>query len=174
MKGPARARRPRLDWTEFAASNKMMRRRRNQPARGTIPLEATHMKRKDSGILLDSEGKGFLGCMAAIVLFAALVFAAVKAGPVYYANYQFEEDLKTLTSQAGSRFIGDDKIAEDIRKLAKKRSIDLGPEDSGQNIQIERFAGQIHITVRYSVPVDFLVMKKDLKFQIRLSSFTAA
>lgn len=136
---------------------------------GIIPLETINMKSKGTDILHDSEGKGFLGCIAVIVLIAAMIFIGVKLGPIYYSNYQFEEALKTVTSRAGARFISNEKIIEDILSLAGEKNINLKEE----NIKIERYAGQVHIEVRYVVPVDLLVMHKKLEFQIKASSFTA-
>ena len=132
------------------------------------------MKIKGSGKLMNDEGKGLIGCIAAIILLAAMIFAGVKLGPVYYANYIFEEDLKNVTSQAGARFISDENIVDDILKVAREDNINLKQKDAKQNITIQRFAGQIHINVKYYVPIDFLIFKKTLKFEIKLSSFTAA
>jgi hypothetical protein len=131
------------------------------------------MNIKGSGILSNCEGKGFFGCMVAIVLLAAMIFAAVKLGPIYYSNYLFEDELKGITSQAGARFVDNDEITRQILDAARKLNIRITPEDAKKNIKIERFAGQIHITVRYFVPVDFLIFKKTFEFQSRNSSFTA-
>jgi hypothetical protein len=131
------------------------------------------MKSKGFDILLDSEGKGIIGCMGVIVLFAAILFMGIKLGPIYYSNYTFEEDLKTVTSRAGARFTSNDTIIDEILNLAKENNINLSRKDAGKNIKIERYAGQVHINVQYFVPVDFIVIQKNLKFQVRLSSFTA-
>jgi hypothetical protein len=133
-----------------------------------------HMNIRTSDTLMNAEGKGFLGCMIAIILMAAIIFAGVKLGPIYYSDYLFEEDLKNLTSQAGARYISDDEITEDILQLAKKNKINIKQKDAKKDIEIKRFAGQVHINVRYYVPVNFLIFKKTLKFEIKLSSFTAA
>ncbi|MBN2244162.1 MAG: hypothetical protein JW793_15860 [Acidobacteria bacterium] len=124
--------------------------------------------------LRESEGKGFLGCMGAIVALAALIFVGIKLGPIYYSNYVFEEELKTVVSRAGARYTPDEKIIIDIIELAQKNGIRITHESAGNNIKVERFAGQIHIRVRYFVPVDFLILRRNLRFQIELSSFTAA
>ena len=132
------------------------------------------MKSKGFNTLRDCEGKGFLGCMLGIILIAAVIFVIVKMGPIYYSNYMFEEDLKTVISRAGARLTTNEQIVKNILDLARKNDINLTPKDVNKNIKIERFAGQIHINVQYFVPVNFLIMQKDLKFQIELSSFTAS
>ena len=123
-------------------------------------------------MLLNSEGKGFLGCIAGIVLLAALIFIGIKLGPVYYTNMIFEDDIKTVTSQAGTRYMGDEQITTAIISYARKHNIDLTQKNAAKNVKIERYAGQVHITVRYYVPVNFLIFNKTMKFEIEQSSFT--
>ena len=54
--------------------------------------------------------------------------------------------------------------------LARREDIRIKKE----NILIDRFAGQVHIKVNYSVPVDFIVVERDLSFKIEASSFIGA
>jgi hypothetical protein len=131
------------------------------------------MKSNGFDTLRDSEGKGILGCIGAIVLLAAIIFVGIKLGPVYYSNYQFEEDLKTLVSRSGARYTPDQQIIIEVVELAQKNHINLTHENAKNNIKLERFAGQLHISVQYFVPVDFLIIRRNLRFQIKLSTFTA-
>lgn len=124
--------------------------------------------------LRDSEGKGFLGCITAIVVLAAMIFVGIKLGPVYYSNYKFEEDLKTLVSRAGARYIPNETIITDVVELAQQNNINLTYDSAKDNIKIERFAGQLHLSVQYFVPVDFLILERKLRFEIKLSTFTAS
>jgi hypothetical protein len=57
-------------------------------------------------------------------------------------------------------------------ELAQKNHINLTHENARNNIKIERIAGLLHITVQYSVPVDFLILRRNWRFQIKLSTFT--
>ena len=120
--------------------------------------------------LLDSEGKGLFGCVVSIIVLGVAIFLGIKLAPIYYSNFNFESDLKTEVSRVGSRFIENEIVVRDIMQLAKKNEIKLGK----QNIRIERFAGQVHITVEYAVPVDFMILERNLNFRIKVSSFTAA
>jgi hypothetical protein len=131
------------------------------------------MKLEGSDILLNSEGKGLIGCIGAIILLAVLVFAGIKLGPIYYTNFIFEEDIKNVTSRAGARGLKNDIIIEDILELARRKDINLTKENASKNITIERYAGMVHIEVRYFVPVDFLVMEKNFEFEIKASSFSS-
>jgi hypothetical protein len=117
--------------------------------------------------LRSSEGKGLLGCLLALVLFAVAIYFGITLGPIYYSNFNFENGVKTTASRAGAHFFANDQIKAEIMDLAKRDEIRIKKE----NIAIERFAGQVHIKVRYSVPVDFLIFERDLNFKVEASSF---
>ena len=117
--------------------------------------------------LRDPEGKGMLGCIIIIVLFAVAIYLAIVLVPVYYANFNFESAVKTEVSRAGARFLDNETIIKDIMDVAKRNEIRIKRED----ISIERFAGQIHISVHYSVLIDFIVVERHVQFNIRASSF---
>jgi hypothetical protein len=117
--------------------------------------------------LRSSEGKGLIGCAIFIVLAGVAIFLAIKLGPIYYANYNFESELRTEVSRAGARFLDDETVTRDILDIARRNDIRL----TKKNIKIERYAGQIHIDVIYSVPVDFAFLDRDVRFQIKVSSF---
>jgi hypothetical protein len=125
------------------------------------------MKPKRFRLFYESEGKGLIGCVLSIVLLAAIIFLGITLGPIYYNNLNFESDLKTEVSRAGARFVDNEAMIKDIMDLAKRNEIQL----TRQNIKVERFAGQVHIKVNYSVPVDLLVKEQDFNFEIKVSSF---
>jgi len=126
--------------------------------------------RSEGLILRKCEGKGLLGCAVFIVLMGVLIVLVIKLGPIYYSNFNFESEVKTEASRAGARFTDDETIIRDLMAMAKRNDIRLKRE----NIGVERFAGQIHIEVRYTVPVDFLFLKRDINFQIKASSFVGS
>ena len=117
--------------------------------------------------LNDSEGKGIVGCVILIVLLGVAIYLGIVLAPIYYSNFNFESGVKTEVSRAGAHFLENEAIAKDIMDMAKRNEIRL----SRQDISVERFAGQIHIKVRYSVPVDFILFEYDLTFKIDESSF---
>jgi hypothetical protein len=129
------------------------------------------MKSKNLNRLFhESEGKGLIGCLLSIVLFGIAVFLAIALGPIYYNNLNFESDVKTEVSKAAAHITSTETMVKDILDLARRNEINLKRQD----IQIERYAGQIHVTVDYSVPVDLLVTKHDFNFKISLSSFVGS
>jgi len=117
--------------------------------------------------LRSPEGKGLVGCLAALVLFAVALYLGITLGPIYYSNFNLENGVKTTASRAGAHSFSDEQIINEILDLAKREDIRIKRE----NILIDRFAGQVHIKVNYSVPVDFVVLSRDLSFEISASSF---
>jgi hypothetical protein len=114
-----------------------------------------------------SEGKGLIGCILALALFAVAIYLGITLGPVYYSNFDFENGIKTTASRAGAHFFSDDQIVSEVMDLAKRGEIRINKE----NIEIDRFAGQIHIKVHYSVPANFIIFERNLDFKIQASSF---
>ena len=117
--------------------------------------------------LRSSEGKGVIGCLLSIVMLAVAIYLGIVLFPIYYSNFNFENDVKTVASRAGAHFLDNQQITKDVLSLAKRNEIRIKRED----IKLERFAGQLHIRVDYSVPVDFIIMERDLNFKIEASSF---
>jgi len=117
--------------------------------------------------LSNAQGKGLLGCAAMIVLIGVAIYLVIVLAPIFYSNLNFESDVKTEVSRAGAHSLGDETITKDILDVAKKNEIRL----TNQDISIDRFAGQVHINVRYVVPVNFVIFNHDLVFQINVSSF---
>jgi hypothetical protein len=129
--------------------------------------ELCAMEPKSLRLFSESEGKGLIGCVLSIALLAAAIFVGITLGPIYYNNLNFESDVKTEVSRAGARFSDNEAVIKNIIDLAKRNEIRL----TRQDVKIERFAGQVHIKVNYSVPVDLLVMERDWNFEIHVSSF---
>jgi len=117
--------------------------------------------------LRDTEGKGVIGCMLLIVVIGVAIYLGIVLGPIWYANFNFESDVKTEISKAGAHFLDDETITKDILDFARRNEIRLGR----QNISIERFAGQVHVRVQYSVPVDFIFFERDISFKTEGSTF---
>ena len=120
--------------------------------------------------LLDPEGKGLIGCLAALVLLGVGIYLGITLGPIYYSNYNFESEIKTEVSRAGSHLFDDETIIKDVIDLGKRNEIRVERKD----IKIDRFAGQMHINVKYSVPVDFIFMQKNMTFRVTASSFVGS
>jgi len=117
--------------------------------------------------LRKQDGKGMVGCMFALLLLFVGGIAGIRLFPPYYAHKSFQTDVRTEASRAGAQFLDDETVMKNILAMGKRNEIRL----TRDNVKLERFAGQIHITVKYSVPVDFIVFKKDMEFEVQASSF---
>jgi hypothetical protein len=131
------------------------------------PGRSVGMKSKNLHRLHDTEGKGMIGCLLLIVLAGVTIYLGIVLVPIYYANFNLESGIKTEISRAGAHFLDNETVIKDVLELAKRNEILVKKE----NISVERFAGQVHLIVRYSVPVDFILFERDLVFQIKESSF---
>ena len=118
-------------------------------------------------ILMDSEGKGTLGCLVSIVLVGILAFLSIQLGPPYFSYKSLEGDVGTEISRAGSRFLSDEVLMQNILDVAKKNEIRLKRE----NVKIERFAGQVQVFIEYRVPVDLYLFEHIFDFKIKASSY---
>jgi len=120
-----------------------------------------------SFFIVNSEGKGAIGCLVSLVLIGAGILAGARIGPPYFAYKSLEGDVKTEVSRSGARFHGDEVLAQNILDVAKKNEVRLKRED----IKIARYAGQVQVTIHYQVPVDLLFMTRTFDFHIKASSF---
>ncbi len=112
------------------------------------------------------EGKGVAGCLFFLLALAIAGFIGFRIGPPYYANKSLEADVKTEASRAGAHFYDDETVMRNVLDLARRNEIPITRE----NVSVERAAGQIYITIDYSLPIDFLVVERTFNFKIKASS----
>ena len=117
--------------------------------------------------LQETEGKAMIGCILLIVLLGVMIFLVIVLAPVYYANFNLESGVRTEASRTGAHFLDNEIVIKDIINLAKRNEIRL----SRENISIARYGGLVHLTIHYSVSVDFLIFERDMSFTIKESSF---
>jgi hypothetical protein len=93
-------------------------------------------------------------------ILAALLYITYKVTPPYFANYEFEDDLR----QEGMFSMGkytDDQVRERVFKEMQARGVDATKDDS--HIQQNDSRG-LKILVDYTVTVDMLVYDLKLHF----------
>jgi len=127
------------------------------------------MNMPNHGFKSREEGKGSLGCIFAIFLMVVALLLAFKLGPPYMNHYEFKSEMKQVVARAAARSIPDENIRKDMIQTAEKNKIVLKSED----IQIRHMAGQIVITVKYIIPINFLVATYNLTFELEESSWTS-
>ena len=125
------------------------------------------MKSRNNGFKSGEEGRGAVGCVVAIALMAIVLFFTVKLGPAYFNHYEFKGNLKQVIARAGASAASEETIIQDLIKTAGTNNIVLKKE----NIKITRFSDKVRIHVEYIVPINFLIMKYDLKFPLEETGF---
>jgi hypothetical protein len=114
-----------------------------------------------------NQGKGAVGCLFSLFLLVVAALAAYKVCPPYFAYKSLETDIKTEISRAGAHLYDDETLTRDVMDLARRNEIRLKQEE----IKVERYAGQVHIKIEYSVPIDLIVYEHAMEFKIEASSF---
>jgi hypothetical protein len=101
----------------------------------------------------------------AVALIGAVVLIGIYVIPPYFANYQFEDDIKTeaMTLTYTS------KSEEEIRQIIYKRASDLEIPLSPQQIRVQRTgsmgSGSLVIEANYTVHVNLPGYPFDLPLQ---------
>jgi hypothetical protein len=95
-----------------------------------------------------------------LIILGCAVFCAVKIVPPYFDNYQLQDSMRQEAAYASATRKQDDDIRADIEKKLKQLGI---PADS-KDIQVSDDAGNVKISVDYTVPVDLAVYQLQLHF----------
>ena len=97
-----------------------------------------------------------------VALFVVLVYLGIKLVPPLVNNYQFQEELTTLTSgftsYAASRT--EENIREEVLRKAKDRGLPIKPDQ----VHVVKSAYGVYIEVRYNVMVETPAYTFNLKF----------
>lgn len=94
-------------------------------------------------------GEGQFGCLVGIVLLLAACLVAYKMIPVKVKAAELRDTIIDEAKSGGQR--NDKQITDAILREAETLELPLSEE----NIDIERKAGQIRVTVDYTIPVEF-------------------
>ncbi len=101
-----------------------------------------------------------LRAILGVVFVVVALYAIVKLVPPYFHNYQFQDviadeaRMNTYTS----------KSEEDMRETIWQKAKDLDIPITREQINVQRIAGGVAISVDYTVHVDFPVYPVDLQF----------
>jgi hypothetical protein len=116
-------------------------------------------------------GGSRLNLVLTLAILGATVFVGVKILPPYFANYQFEDAVKSEARFALSGYPR--KTEDDIRNDVWKKAQELGiPLAKREAIQIVLNQGNVTISTDYTVPVDLLVYQFDLQFHPHANNYT--
>jgi YbbR domain-containing protein len=96
--------------------------------------------------------------------FAALILVGFKVLPPYFANYEFEDSIKTEALQATYTTRTEEDIRETVIKQAHNYDIELTPKQ----VKVSRMggfgSGSLNIEADYSVPIDLPGYSTTLEF----------
>jgi hypothetical protein len=124
---------------------------------------ATSAKRVRDG----QHGGGTLRAIIWTAILLAFVFVCYKIIPPYYANYQFEDWLKTQVPFLMVNHTTDDALVAAIIKEMKSEGVTVTKE----NIKILQNTSQgINVQIDYNVPVDLIVYSTNLHFTPAMNS----
>jgi hypothetical protein len=127
-----------------------------------MPREAPAKRVRDG-----QHGGGALRAIIWTVILLAFVFVCYKIIPPYYANYQFEDWLKTQVPFLMVNHTTDDALVAAIIKEMKSEGVTVTKE----NIKILQNTSQgINVQIDYNVPVDLIVYSTNLHFTPAMNS----
>jgi Domain of unknown function (DUF4845) len=105
-------------------------------------------------------GGGKLKALVYTAILIAGVFVAIKIIPAYVAEYQLKDKITEQARFAVVNHYTDDQIKDSVFRTmqdldipAKRDDVKVAPTNHG-----------LEISVKYSVPVDFIVYQTDLNF----------
>ena len=98
--------------------------------------------------------------LMALIILGSAIFCAVKIVPPYFDNYQLQDSMREMAAYASVTRKQDDDIRADVEKKIKQ----LGIPATSNDIQVSDDAGNVKISVDYTVPVDLAVYQLQLHF----------
>lgn len=105
--------------------------------------------------------KSFRAIFGVIVVVAVFVLVA-KLFPVYLANYQFQDQINSISRLAA--YSPTVKTEDDIRHLVDEQVKDIGIPLKSEEIHVFHQGQTVIIWADYTVHVDFPTHPMDLKF----------
>ncbi len=107
---------------------------------------------------------GTLKLIFGFALFVALALVGLKVIPPYFANYEFEDSIKTEALQATYTTRTEEDIRETVIKQARNYDIPLTPKQ----VKVTRVGGfgtgTLNIEADYSVPIELPGYSTSLEF----------
>ena len=107
-------------------------------------------------------GAGKLNLLLTLAVLGAMVFAAVKVVPVYFANYQFQDSIQTESKFALTGY--PKKTADDVRNDVWSKAQELGIPADKDAIRVAMDDRNVEIGLDYSVPIDLSFYQFTLQF----------
>jgi hypothetical protein len=97
-----------------------------------------------------------------LIIMGAMLFAAVKIVPVYFANYEFQDAIESESRFALTGY--PKRNQEDVRDEVWRKAQDLGLPAKKDDIRVALANGSVEIGLDYVVPIDLAVYQFTLQF----------
>ena len=105
-----------------------------------------------------------------LLVLGAMIFAAAKIVPVYFANYQLQDSIESESRFALTGY--PKKSPEDVRTDIFNKAKDLGIPAQKDAIHVAMDNGSVDIGLDYSVPIDLAVYQFTLQFHPHADNHT--
>jgi hypothetical protein len=130
---------------------------------GCLPRQEQGSPQENRVTKADPSQRGFLSFSAilTILIFASLIFAALKLVPPYISNYELQDSIQNLALQASYSPMSEADILKAVVSKANGYGIDL----PAQQIKVQKGEGTVAIAADYTVPVDLFVRQVQLHFE---------
>ena len=119
---------------------------------------------------IGQRGGAKISFLLTVLVLGALAFTAFKVVPVYFANYEFEDAVKTEARFALTGY--PKKSIEDVRDDVWKKAKELGIPAKRDDVRIVVSDGNVDISLDYSVPIDLKVYQFTLQFHPHADNHT--
>jgi hypothetical protein len=117
---------------------------------------------------MNERGGAGLKMLLTLLILGALVFAAVKIIPPYFANFQLQDSMQTEARFALVNRKGEDDMRDDVWKKMQELGITARKEE----IKVSVVGASVTISVDYSVPIDLKAFQFSLQFHPHADNHT--
>jgi hypothetical protein len=107
-------------------------------------------------------GGSKLNLLITLIVLGAMVFAAAKIVPVYFANYQFQDSIETESKFALTGY--PKKSPDDVRNDVWNKAQELGIPADKDAIRVAMDNNNVDIGLDYTVPIDLSFYQFTLQF----------
>ena len=107
-------------------------------------------------------GVSKLNLLITLIVLGAMVFAAAKIVPVYFANYQFQDSIETESKFALTGY--PKKSPDDVRNDVWNKAQELGIPADKDAIRVAMDNNNVEIGLDYTVPIDLSFYQFTLQF----------
>ena len=124
------------------------------------------------GLVRRSEaGEGQVGSMVMLIVFILLAIAAFKAGPVFWANYQFEDELTNIAGKFPPNAEGDKRAMVAVGKAIRDAGLNQYLDESNCSVTSGGgIGGTRTVSCTYTRDYELLPgMKRTKTFEISVS-----